>query len=199
MTRTAFTCRLIALSIVAASAARAGAQSLADAARRADEQRKAYGSGPLITDRDLPGRSGFGALVAEFRLTHRVFSQYQSAWKEIMALRALNAGVDAALIRWENGAASPFDLEYGYAQIPDVVAILDRHVLTVHTYWLVNAAFVQAMADSKLPKADRDRLLPASADNIAFVLERDTGLAWLREMEPIKKDLESRRRGASRR
>jgi 3-oxoacyl-ACP reductase-like protein len=138
-------------------------------------------------------------LGTEFRLTDQVFNQYRGAWKEITKERVLDATVDAALIRSEAAGANTSDLESGYAEIAHVVEILDRHQLTVRSYLLVDAAFARAMTDSRLPKAFREQMLPARADNITFVLNRETGAAWLREIEPIKKELEERRRRASRR
>jgi hypothetical protein len=191
--------RLLVVVIVAACALPLAAQSLAEAARRAEEERKTRGTGPKITNRDLPGRSGFAALGTEFRLTDQIFDQYRRAWKEIMKKRAQDASIDAALMRSEAAGTNTSDLEWGYTQIPEVVEILDRHQLTVHTYWLVDAAFARAIADSKMPKAFREQMLPARADNITFVLNRDIGAAWLREIEPMKKELEERRRRATRR
>ena len=171
------------------------AQSLADAARRAEEQRKAAGgSAPTITNKDLPGEAGVAKLLNEYFLTDDLFTAYRWAWEAIMKLRTRSIPIDTYLMKWEVEAKSALDLEAPYGQEPQVARILDEHELTPNKYFMTELAVGRAMEDSRLTKIQLATLPQARQDNVKVVLTRNEGINWRSRQESSKTALEEARR-----
>ena len=175
--------------------AQAHAQTLVDAAKRAEEQRKqAEAPAPSLTHRNLPGGAGYAAVLNDYVLATRTVSNYQIAWMEIVKLRTRKPALDLFLMNWERSVKSPFELEEPYATDPDLIGILNDCSLTPHSYWMVDTAYGRALEDEHASEADVKTMSSARQANITFIRKGNEGLNWIYQKEQLKKDLDQQRR-----
>ena len=168
---------LLAVCVAASSPARA--QSLADAAKSAEEQRQSSGrSVNVYTNQSLRGSSGYESLLGDGYLLAEHFNAYSSAHADIVGLRVRSRDLDDYLVRSELGAEDRFDLEDAYGQDVSIVRALQFNRLDVRAYFKTDAAFARALRDQKLSKADREQLPAARRLNAQYVEEHSL-TQWL--------------------
>jgi hypothetical protein len=172
------------------------AQSLAEAARRAEEARKAAGdAGPIISNKDLPGGRGYAALVNEYVIDTDALIGYFEATEAILTLRARDRDVDTYLFKWESQAESVFDLESPYAADKAIMSILyvSGRRISPHTYFMTQLAFNRALEDAKLPPAVQKALTMARRRNIVEVQARLRGGDYFGSIRRLTKELDQAR------
>jgi hypothetical protein len=177
---------ILAGAVVAAiAAAPSGAQSLADAARRAEEQHQRAGAGtPSFTDRDLASSS----LAVEgnheaLSLTLTLPRLQQYAGARTAMLRAMVQSPD--LTRQVRGAvvrAFPRGvdgLEQEYGALPAVVDAMRAGPMSVHDYAVTEIAFLAAVGvlAGKLPATGAPGTVGI---NVEFLRshEQDVQMLW---------------------
>ena len=168
------------------------AQSLADAAKRAEEQRQTIGSAAtLVTNGNLAGANGYDALMGDYRLEPTFFT-YQSTRKQLIEARKRNRPLDVFLMKHETGTRvslpwrSPTRRDRRHAPL-SFSKIDPRACVMAHV------AFQRAMEDAKLSKVDKSQLTPARAANVVLVEDRYQGHNFLAEINRLEKDLASYR------
>jgi hypothetical protein len=139
---------LIGVTLVSAAGQTAVAQSLADAARRAQEQRQEHPDSQTFTDGDLGKTAATRNTEAvRFELTMPVLQQYNAVRTAV--LRKMVASVDLAKqVLGATGRAGPqgvAGLEREYADIPEVVDAIRAGQMTVHSYVITEVAFMAAV------------------------------------------------------
>ena len=153
----------IALVIAAAWCASSGAagQSLADAARNAEEQRRSIkAASPPITNADLPG---------EWPITTAGLEQYASARFEVASIRRAHADVFQRLWNASIEAPTLLGLEPALRSEPPIVAALEASGLTAHEYLKREQAITvaYAMAGRFLP--DDLKLNETRSANVTYI------------------------------
>ncbi len=192
-------CAIAVVVAIAATASwlapdRASAQSLADAAKSAEEQRQASGQAvAVLTNGSLLGANGYDGIMGDYRLAPN-FERYQSFRTLLIQERARSRPLDRALVKQEAEATGLFDMEDVYRRDADVMRLLNFSGVNAHAYVMADVAFNRAMQDAKLPKADQAKLSPARAANLAFVEEHYRGHNFMSFVHQQEKDLEFSRR-----
>jgi len=183
---------LMAGVVIFATGASVSTQSLADAARRAEEQRQQSGPGtPSFTDRDLTAGDLVGNRDAKsLVLTMPLIQQYLGARAAIT--RAITQSPDVARQMRDAligaGQQGVDGLERGYSAIPAVVDGIRSARMTVHDFVVTEVAFMGAVGvlAGKLPPP------PASAkalsSNIEFLKQHEAEVAALLKDAPVQKE-----------
>ena len=183
---------LMAGVVIFTTGASVSAQSLADAARRAEEQRQQSGSGtPSFTDRDLAGDPAVGNGDAKnLVLTMPLIQQYLGARAAITRAIAQSPDLgrqmrDALIGAGQQGVDG---LERGYSAIPALVDGIRSARMTVRDFVVTEVAFMGAVGvlAGKLPPP------PPSAkalnSNIEFLKQHEPDIAALLKDAPIQKE-----------
>jgi hypothetical protein len=151
---------LFVAGILACCAAPAiGGQSLADAARRAGEDRQSRPDALSFTDRDLTAPSAGNRDALALELTMPLLQRYAGVRTTI--LRAMVQSPDiAAQVQGtipRAGARGVEGLEGEYTNIPTVVDALRAGQMTVHDYVVTEVAFMAAVGvlAGRLPVSGR--------------------------------------------
>jgi hypothetical protein len=172
-----------------------GAQSLADAARRAEEQHQQAGAGtPSFTDRDLTAAGGLvegNREAMSLTLTLPRLQQYAGA--RTAMLRAMVQSPDLTRqIRSAvgRGARRGVDgLEQEYATIPAVVNAMQASQMSVHDYAVTEVAFTAAVGvlAGKLPLAGAPGTVGANVDFLKSH-QQEVERLW-RDATPLEQSL----------
>jgi hypothetical protein len=169
--------------VVLATGASVSTQSLADAARRAEEQRQqASPDTPAFTDRDLNpgGLAGDNRDAKNLVLTMPLIQQYVGARAAISRALAQSPDLDRQMRALINAGRQGVDgLEQAYAAIPAVVEGLRSTRMTVHDFVVTEVAFMGAVGvlAGRLP-------MPAASagtlsSNVEFLKQHQPELAAL--------------------
>ena len=190
--------RAAALLVVAAIATPVSAQTLADAARLAEEQRAAAGgTSRTYSNATLGGASGYASLLGDNFLLSDYFDAYAAARTRLAAYRLSHLDLDMWLNERVVKAKDRFDLESVYGQDKSVLQALGR--MTPRDYFKTDLAFSRALEDVRLAPADREANLPrARAANAQYVATHDL-LSWSSSTLKTEQDVETRRESYIRR
>lgn len=166
-------------------------QSLADAAKRADEQRKHDGAAAeKLSNRDLPGHG----VLENYVLSDALLETYSYVWEHVITLRTKKIAVDRYLIRYEAEAKSSADLERAYQNDSEINGLLTDRGITAETYFIVQAAFKRAMIDSEMTDDALDDISRARRINAMLVKEGNWGHNELGHQERLQQELDLERR-----
>jgi hypothetical protein len=157
--------------------------SLGEAARKADETRKAAPP-RSFTERDL--------VAVEWIITHEGLQEYTAARSEIGALRRKSSALHQRLFEASRSARALSDLATPLGADSSILQVLGRHRLTTREYLRREQALVNARAWAarrQLPEEIKSR--PIRMQNVEFVrandrLMRDTAARYQKsEPSPI--------------
>ena len=172
----------ILLVLASASAAAGQLGSLGDAAKKADDDRKAA---PMrsFTEQDLVG--------IEWIITSEGLQEYAAARTELAALRRKNRVLHQRLFEASRGAGRLADLARALGTDASIMQLLSRNGLTTREYLRREQALINATAWSgqkRLPASLTSR--PIRMQNVEFVrangqLMRDTTARYKAEPSPI--------------
>jgi|SRR6185295_17562903 len=155
--------------LVSLTAAAPHAQSLADAAAKADEQRKASGKASKVyTDETLLRRDGFESLVADRYLLQEHYTPYLYARVEITYARAYDRSLDKWLLEKE-ATGGRYELETAFRSTPKLSAILTKWKITPRDYFLADAAFELAGNDLQTSWTQEIVLSESRKANVDFI------------------------------
>jgi hypothetical protein len=153
--------------LVSLAATAAHAQSLADAAAKADEQRKASGKASKVyTDETLLRRDGFESLVADRYLLQEHYTPYLYARVETM--RGRRRSLDKWLLEKE-ATGGRYELETALRSTPKLSAILTKWNITARDYFMAYAAFELAGNDLQTSRKQEIVLTESRKANVVFV------------------------------
>jgi hypothetical protein len=172
--------RAAALLVVSALTAPAYAQSLADAAARAEEQRHRTGPASRVLTND--------SLGGEWAITSAGLQQYASARMDIASIRNRHADVHQRLWNASMTAATLQDLASPLANEPLVAEALQQHGLTSREYLRREQALVNAEAWARRP-------VPPNIDQSSV---RWANMLYLRNARGVVDNLERKYRDIER-
>ena len=167
-------CRLLVIVLFGSMARPACAQSLADAARRAEEQqRTAPADTQAFTDRDLHG----GEIAAGNRealslvLTVPLLQQYASARTALLRAMVHSPDLTHQVLgaMGRAGRRGVDGLEHEYAMIPPVVDATRAVQMDVHSYTVTESAFMFAVGVLAGKLSAPDATTATVATNVAFL------------------------------
>jgi len=154
-------------------------QSLADAARRAAEQRESHPATPSLADSDRPGvDAGVSADAVALELTMPILERYGSArtavLREMVKSPEVAARIQGAIGR---AAGSGEALAREYESDPVVAAAARGARMTARDYTVTEMAFMMAVgiAAGKLPPPPGPR--GAIAANVEFIKRHQSDIA----------------------
>ncbi len=184
--------RTIAAALAVAcglTGAPARAQSLADAAKRAEEQHVLGPATKEYTNASLGSASGYEVLLGDHYLLSDHFDAYASARDSVAGMRMQSLELDRWLFERLRLAKDRFDREQIYGQDSTVMFALKQ--ITPREYFKTDLAFAHALDDARLSAIDREHLPPARRANAQYVL--DHNLAGWAKGSWSERELESRR------
>jgi hypothetical protein len=172
--------RLLVAALWWSLAATSSAQSLADAARRAEEQRlQSPADTPSFSDRDLVAGGNREAL--NLALTMPLLQQYSNARASL--LRAMVRSPDLARqvvgAMGRAGRRGVDGLENEYTLIPPVVDAIRSAQMDAHSYVVTETAFMIAVGVLAGKLSVLDTASAAIATNVAFVRSHQQEIALL--------------------
>jgi hypothetical protein len=139
----------IGVMLVWVGAQAGSSQSLADAAARAQEQRKAHPDSPSFTDRDLAASTApvGNAEALRLELTMPLLQRYSAVRTAILRAMVQSPDLAAQVLGAPGraGAAGVEGLEREYRNIPAAVDAIRAGHMTVHDYVVTDAAFMIAV------------------------------------------------------
>jgi hypothetical protein len=152
---------IVGLSLAATAIDAGQLQSLGDAAKRAEERRKASEAPPSFTVRDL--------VDVEWMITRPGFEDYAAARAEIGAIRRRNLPLHQKLFNASRTASSLADLAPVLSSEPSIVGVLGKYGLNSREYLRREQAYVNATAWAarRLPDSIKER--PIRMQNVEFV------------------------------
>ena len=152
-------------------AANLKAQGLGAAAARAAEDRKASDGkrATRLTEKDLPAADRLETELRDFLLTEEIFWKYVRARAWLLDLREKSPGLDEYLLDAERAGTNPLTLENMMVEQPQILACLDRELITPRAYTLTEVAYHRALADASRSDIDMDRLPPTRAANAQYL------------------------------
>ena len=166
------------------------AQSLADAAKRAEEQRASAGASTKeYTNASLGGPSGYEALLGDHYLLSEHFEAYAHGRDSLAQVRMQDFQLDKWLFERTLTVKDRFELEQIYGSDKTIMWALGR--ITPREYFKSDLAFQHALEDVRLSKADRDHLPAARKANAQYVEDHNL-VSWNRNIWS-EQQLDSRR------
>jgi hypothetical protein len=190
----------IAGVLVSAAAPAVCAQSLADAASRAKEQRQAHPDTPSVTDRDLTAGAPAGNREAvALELTMPLLQQYCGVRTAL--LRAMVQS--PALARQVLGATGRAGrdgvegLEREYANIPSAVDAIHAGQMTVHHYVVTEVAFMAAVGVLAGKLSVSGAAAGTIGTNIEFLKRHEQEIATLRHEASVLEERLARQAAAT--
>ena len=153
---------LLILIMLAAVPLNAGQrQTLGDAAKRAEEKRKASDEPPSFTAKDL--------VDVDWIITRAGFEAYASARADIAAVRRRNTILHQKLFNASRTVSSLSDLASALSADPTIVQTLSKYGLNSREYLRREQALVNANAwvQRRLPDSIKSRPIPMQ--NVEFV------------------------------
>ena len=165
-------------------------QSLADAAKRAEEQRASVGpSTKEYSNASLGGASGYEALLGDHYLLSDHFQAYAHGRDSLAQVRMQDFQLDKWLFERTLTVKDRFELEQIYGSDKTIMWALG--MITPREYFKSDLAFQHALEDVRLSKVDRDHLPPARKANAQYVEDHNL-VSWNRNIWS-EQQLESRR------
>src|ERR1051325_5119558 len=162
-----------ALLLLSLAAGGVRAQSLADAAAKAEEQRKATGKATkAYNDETLIQHEGYESLVADRYLLEPHWPSYSAARAYIAGARVQSMKLDAVLMKQEL-AGDRYGLEKAFRSDPVAKDILSMFDLSARYYFMADASLELAGADMQQGFHIRNELTESRRANVDFV--RDHG------------------------
>jgi hypothetical protein len=156
------------------------AQSLADAAKRAEEQRASVGASTKeYTNASLGGPAGYAALLGDNYLLEDHWEAYAHARDSLAQVRMQDFQMDKWLFERTLKVKDRFELEQIYGQDKSIMWALSLGRLTPRDYFKTDLAFAKAVEDYRLSKLDRENLPPARRANAQYV-EKHNLASWAR-------------------
>jgi hypothetical protein len=171
------------------------AQSLADAARRAEEQRQqAPADTPAFTDRDLVagGVTESNREALNLVLTPQLLQRYASARTALLQAMVKSPGLASQVVgaMRRAGQRGVDGLEHEYATIPLAVDAIRAAQMDVHSYTVTETAFMIAvgvLAGKLSPPATAGATV---ATNVAFLQSHQQDVAmWLKDATGLEAQL----------
>ena len=163
-------------------ASAAGAQGLADVAKKTDEQRKSH----TVSTTVLKVRPSGGA-GGPVRLSEAVLQQYLQARLALADLRRADKKLDGRLYTAVKNASHYDDLGPSYAAEVDIVDLFSTFGLSTDQYLQIEAAMWRGRDYAAYPQLSKERLSPIQRENVDFV---KTHLELVRDILAKAKDAE---------
>lgn len=183
------------------AAAKVCAQSLSEAAKQAEGQRKTMASAEepkKYTSHDLPGPARIDSTLGTFVLSEDLYYGYVQAEVDLAKAR-YNADLDNWLMKWENDTRrDPFGMIDPYSRDQRVLNVLQKNRLTPRDFVFVRVALDRAKNDLGESKAQRAALPKPRVDNIIWVEKHPGALTPSPSIAQEERILESRRAGRQR-
>lgn len=184
------------LLLVTALPVAASAQTLGDAARRAEEQRKTLESpDKKYTANSLPGPGRIDAILGEFVMTDTIVHRSKEVEINLVKARRLDLALDRYMLKWEFATrGEPLGMAEPMQREAKVLKLFDRENLDVRDYLFFHLALDRARLDRREPKFARGNLSKARVANLEF-LERNESLISPRyDLQTALDDLERDRK-----
>ena len=170
------------------------AQSLADAARRAEEQRQQAPAAPSFTDRDLSasGVTEGNREALNLVLTPQLLQRYSSARTALLQAMVQSPDLARQVLgaMGRAGQRGVDGLEHEYATIPVAVDAIRAGQMDVHSYTVTETAFMIAvgvLAGKLSPPATASATI---ATNVAFLQSHQQDVAmWLKDAASLEAQL----------
>jgi hypothetical protein len=191
--------RLTCILLLVAAVGVPDAQSLGDAARKAEDQRNTLPPArQTFGAKDLPAPARIDAILGDFRLTQNLLWAYKRAQLGIVKARA-DAKLDAWLMRWEHETRDdPFAMEQQYRSERRLVRVFDASNISPRDYIFFEQALSRARIDQRESKAARATMNPARVANVQFIEKHEGNLGPSLQLEQELGILERRRRATPR-
>jgi hypothetical protein len=191
--------RLTCILLLVAAVGVPDAQSLGDAARKAEDQRNTLPPArQTFGAKDLPAPARIDAILGDFRLTQNLLWAYKRAQLGIVKARA-DAKLDAWLMRWEHETRDdPFAMEQQYRSERRLMRVFDASNISPRDYIFFEQALSRARIDQRESKAARATMNPARVANVQFIEKHEGNLGPSLQLEQELGILERRRRATPR-
>jgi hypothetical protein len=161
------------LILVSLAATGARAQSLADAASKAEDQRKASGKASKVyTDETLLRRDGFESLVADRYILSNHYTPYLYSRTEIAYARAYDRKLDNRLLELE-ALGDRYAVETEFRATPRIAAILAKWNLSARDYLMTDASYELACNDLQASWTQEIVLSESRKANVDFIRHQD--------------------------
>ena len=187
---------LLAAALVVAAAPVPRAQGLADAAKRADEQRKRTPAPEKKYDaRSLPSPARVDATLGDFVINDTLAYRCRNVQVDLLKARRLDLDLDRYLLKWEFAKRSdPFGMADPMAAEPKVLQMFDRENLEVRDYLYYQVALNRALADRQEAKSARAFLSKPRLANLEFLERNENLLQPSYDVRTAEDDLERDRK-----
>jgi hypothetical protein len=189
--------RLLCTFLLSAAAAfAASAQSLSDAARAAEVQRKTLDAPEKkYTASSLPGPARIDAILGDFLMTDAVSSNSREVEIDLIKARRLDLNLDRYLLKWEFATrGDPFGMAEPMQREAKVIRLFNRRNLAVQDYLFFRAALERAKVDRQELKAARATLPAPRVANVEFLEKHENLLQPRWDFQSAYDDLERDRK-----